>query len=285
MTSVLKSPRRGRDPGTRRRRPRARGNGSTGRSPASMRGAAPRSATARGTSRVLRRPPGREVRLRSASSFCRRAEAVVGVAARRAARWRTTRRGAGAPTGDTGRARRRRPAPRPSRARASADPRGCSASDSRVDRSASVSSMRRMNVPSVAVRQQPVEQRRAGVADVQLAGGAGAKLTRMHGSRLIDQHSRSSATACAAIASPRPTASTPSLVLPFTLTARRRCPSAPASRARICVDEAARSSAARATTITSTFTTAKPAPRDDAGRIAAAASMLEASFHCGSVSG
>ena len=100
------------------------------------------------------------------------------------------------------------------------------ASDSRVDRSASVSSMRRMNVPSCAAREQPVEQRRARVADVQLPGRAGAKRTRIGSSVApsVLRTRRSSATACTAMASPRPIASTPSLVLPLTLTRARRYP-------------------------------------------------------------
>ena len=39
------------------------------------------------------------------------------------------------------------------------------------ERSASVSSMRRTNDAAVAPREQPVEERRAGAADVQVAGG------------------------------------------------------------------------------------------------------------------
>src|SRR5205085_306799 len=62
---------------------------------------------------------------------------------------------------------------------------------------------------AVTPREEPVEQRRAGVADVQVPGGAGSE---------TDSHGNMNATAWAAMASPRPTASTPSLVLPFTLT-------------------------------------------------------------------
>ena len=71
---------------------------------------------------------------------------------------------------------------------------------------------------AVAARQQPVEQRRARVADVQMSGRTrreadAHRVGRPRGRR------PASTTACAAIASPRPTASTPSLVLPLTLTA------------------------------------------------------------------
>ena len=121
---------------------------------------------------VARRASGRERVLALGLELRGRAEAVVGLRRRRAAPSRTTRRGAAARTAGTARARRRRPAPRPSRARASAGRAGWPASDSRVERSTSVSSMRRMNVPPRAAREQPVEQRRAGVADVQLAGRA-----------------------------------------------------------------------------------------------------------------
>ena len=47
------------------------------------------------------------------------------------------------------------------------------------------------------------------------------------------------ATACATIASPRPTASTPSLVFAFTLTRLASSPTAPASDSRIAIDERA----------------------------------------------
>ena len=84
----------------------------------------------------------------------------------------------------------------------------------------------------VAARQQPVEERRAGVADVELTGRTRCKSNSHHaGSVHYDQASgsiASSATACAAIASPRPTASTPSLRLaldahPRSVDRRRRC--------------------------------------------------------------
>ncbi len=105
--------------------------------------------------------------------------------------------------------------------------------------------------PVLAVRQQPIEERRAGVPDVQLTGGAGSESyahtsvgsrqsgvgSRSHQSEssvgVVESESSvrrlSSATAWAAIASPRPTASTPSLVLPFTLTRLASMPSAAAT--------------------------------------------------------
>src|SRR5262245_37659558 len=66
---------------------------------------------------------------------------------------------------------------------------------------------------ALASRQQPVEEGGARVADVQLPGGTGRE-TNSH--RL-----RTSAIACAAMASPRPRASTPSFVFPLTLTRSR----------------------------------------------------------------
>ncbi len=84
---------------------------------------------------------------------------------------------------------------------------------------------------TVPTREQPVEQRRARVADVQLARRTGREPDAEPTHRATT--STSTATACAAIASPRPTASTPSLVLPFTLTAAISRPSTLASRRRI----------------------------------------------------
>ena len=46
---------------------------------------------------------------------------------------------------------------------------------SSVERSRSVSSMRRMNLPRMVARVQPAKQRRAHAADVQHAGGAGGE--------------------------------------------------------------------------------------------------------------
>src|SRR5262249_23718559 len=92
-----------------------------------------------------------------------------------------------------------------------------------------------------AAREQPVEERRASVADVEMSRGTRSEANAHHQwSVASDQWSvdqlrigkpiaahcplykgyrkRKSATACAAIASPRPTASSPSFVLPFTLT-------------------------------------------------------------------
>ena len=149
MTSVLNvtSPRT--SIGERRpRSPGARGSGSTGRSPASIRARASLEREVPAGPVILRRPARRQIRLALAFELAPASRSSSRRGRRRAARWRTTRTGAAAPTGGTGRAGRRCPAPRPSPGRASADPRECPLSDSRVDRSASVSSMRRMNVPS-----------------------------------------------------------------------------------------------------------------------------------------
>ncbi len=76
-----------------------------------------------------------------------------------------------------GRGRRRRPPRRlrSSRAPSTGCPRGSPPRRRVEDRSRSVSSTRRMNVPPCAAREQPVEERGAGVAHVELPGGAGRK--------------------------------------------------------------------------------------------------------------
>ena len=148
----------------------------TGRSPASIRRArrsrdSRRQRPAYRGGRPAASPPGDRPRASPASrSSGTRAR-------RRSARWRTTRTGAAARTGDTGRARRRRRALRPSRARASAGPRGCSASDSRVDRSASVSSMRRMNVPSLPCASSQLNSAVRALPTWSCPVGLGAKRT------------------------------------------------------------------------------------------------------------
>src|SRR4029079_8856614 len=71
--------------------------------------------------------------------------------------------------------------------------------------------------PLVAAREQPVEQRHAPGADAKRSCRTRREAySHDRGYRLL-----TSATACAATASPRPTASTPSLVLPLTLTRSR----------------------------------------------------------------
>ena len=97
---------------------------------------------------IFRRAAGGEIATAIVLEFLRRAEAVVGVAA--GEQLVGVRRIEMQPLGLPIRARRcrRRPVPRPTRARASAGRRGCSPRTALVDRSASVSSMRRMNVPS-----------------------------------------------------------------------------------------------------------------------------------------
>src|SRR3954468_275924 len=83
--------------------------------------------------------------------------------------------------------------------------------------------------PAVAAGEQPVEQRRAGVADVELAGGTWRKPNTHYGFQLRTPPGipASSATACTAIDSPAPIESTPSLVFPLTLTWPGPIPSAP----------------------------------------------------------
>src|SRR5438128_2688157 len=82
----------------------------------------------------------------------------------------------------------------------------------------------------VTARQEPIEERRARVADVQVARRAGRKSNprRDHFAPRT-----STAIACAAMASPRPVASTPSLVLPLTLTSDSAIPSVSARRRRM----------------------------------------------------
>src|SRR5579862_7132656 len=84
---------------------------------------------------------------------------------------------------------------------------------------------------ALALRPQPVEQSRPGIAHVQLSCWTGSKPQPQPGHLAISR--RSTATACAAIASPRPTASTPSLVLPLTPTAPSSHPSTRASCAQM----------------------------------------------------
>src|SRR6185369_6790311 len=70
--------------------------------------------------------------------------------------------------------------------------------------------------------EQPVEQRGARVADVELPGGAGCETD----SQLFDL---TNAIAWTAIASPRPSSPTPSLVFPLMLTRSAEMPSAAAT--------------------------------------------------------
>ena len=108
---------------------------------------------------------------RCAFSICGRAVAVVGVARRD-----EPLRHLAVPVEplrlEVRAVRRRRPrALRPSRGRATACRRGCRSTMSPDDRSTSVSSMRSTKTPPVLPGVEPVEQRRAGAADVQVAGG------------------------------------------------------------------------------------------------------------------
>ena len=151
-------------------------------------------------------------------------------------------------------------------------------SDSRVDRSTSVSSMRRTNVPPLPARQQPVEQRRPRVADVELAGRAGRE--RAPSRAPPGQHG----TACAAMASPRPTASTPSLVFPLMLTRSGVDPDAPARWPRASRRCTAGSSAPRAPPSRRRCRPRSPCAATRAV-VRASRSRLAASFHRGSVSG
>src|SRR2546425_8027935 len=79
-------------------------------------------------------------------------------------------------------------------------------------------------------RVQPVEQRRAGVADVQITGGGGRETDtrRAHAPAPARR-----TTAWAMIPSWRPTAPRPSSLFAFTETLAPGAPSAPASAARI----------------------------------------------------
>ena len=154
------------------------------------------------------------------------------------------------------------------------------ASDSRVDRSASVSSMRRMNVPSLPRASSQLKSAVRALPTCSCPVGLGANRTRM----ALGLARRSSATACAAIASPRPTASTPSLVLPLTLTRSAAMPSAAASPRANLVDERRnlRPLEDHGDVDVADLETAR---RARAARASRSRSMLDASFHRGSVSG
>ena len=192
---------------------------------------------------------------------------MVGRARRRAAPARTTDRDAAARTADTG--RDGPPTSGPS-SQSSPSQRRSSRIDgfrSRVDRSASVSSIRRMNVPPRAARQQPVEQRRAGVADVQLAGRA-RRESHAHASR---QLSTAFTTSRASTQSDRvggdrfaaAERADPFVGLALDAhAASRRSRAPPATLARIASMYGA-SFGRSAMTTTSTLTIAKPRSRDE----------------------
>src|SRR4051812_2402828 len=84
----------------------------------------------------------------------------------------------------------------------------------------------------VTPREQPVEERRTRIADVKLPGRTRGK-TDSHEVMCSGCVRWSRATAWAAIASPRPTASTPSFVLPLMLMQVRSIPIAAARRDRM----------------------------------------------------
>ena len=94
--------------------------------------------------------------------------------------------------------------------------------------------MRRTNVPPWPRASSQLNSAVRALPTCRWPVGLGAKRTRMASSTA--RPATSTATACAAIASPRPTASTPSLVLPLTLTAVDATPSTPPAAARIAVD-------------------------------------------------
>src|SRR5262249_2675158 len=100
--------------------------------------------------------------------------------------------------------------------------------------------------------EEPVEQRGPRVAHVELPGRTRGE-TNSH--RLLAV--RMSATACAAMASPRPIASTPSLVLPLMLTRSTSMPIALATLARIAAMYGRIFGASRMT-VTSTLPTSSP---------------------------
>ena len=189
--------------------------------------------------------------------------------ASRSARWRRTRRGAAARTGDRGRAAADvGPSSQssPSQRRSSR----MLASDSRVERSASVSSMRRMNVPSLPCASSQLKSAVRALPTcswpVGLGGDAHSESTRAVSSfvQSSGRHGHS-ATACAAMASPRPTASTPSFVFPLTLTRLDVDAERAGERSLDRVDAAPIFGRSRMTT-TSTFTTRKPRSRTSATR-------------------
>src|SRR5690606_17850578 len=99
--------------------------------------------------------------------------------------------------------------------------------------------------------EQPVEQRRARVANVQLSGGTRRKADA-HGG--ISAHRLTSATACTAMESPVPIESTPSFVFPLTLTCEASHASAEARFCRMA-SMCGTSFGRWAMTTTSTFTT------------------------------
>ena len=213
---------------------------------------------------VLRRTAGGEIRLALRLERRRRAETVVGVAGRDQLVARTTRTGAAAPTADRDHAGRRCPAPRPSARPSQRRSSRMPASDSRVERSVSVSSMRRINVPSWPCASSQLNSAVRALPTCRCPVGDGAKRTRItwgsrgsrgsrvqgsrftvHGSQGSQFRRVSSATAWAAIASPRPTASTPFVGLPLHADAIRRGSPRRAPAGRGSSAGAARSSASR----------------------------------------
>ena len=232
--------------------------------------------------RPCARPPGDPRRAAPASRSSSRLAAgqqLVGI--RRG-------RGGAARTADTGRAVRRRPAPRPSRGPASADRRGCSA-PTRASIVGSVSSMRRRNVPP-CVREQPVEQRRPGVAEWRWPVGLGANRTRIVPLPGREARSASGAEQCGRVRRDRLAAAdlAHALVrLTFDAhTARIDPPVRPPGSASGCRRGAAPTLCCSRITTTSTFCTSQPScPRTSAAVFTAAASTLDASFQRGSVSG
>jgi hypothetical protein len=130
----------------------------------------------------------------------------------------------------------------------------------------------------LAVGEEPVEERRPRIADVELPGRAWSKSYSHR-----PQYRPTSATACAATASPRPTASTPSFVFALMLTASGATPSVSASCSSIC--RLYGPSFGRSSTITtSTFSTVHPSRRTIA-TASRSKSVLTASFQRASVSG
>ena len=150
---------------------------------------------------------------------------------------------------------------------------------------------------ALAAREQPVEQRRARIADMEVTGrgterNEGAswrsqldQTVRVESSSLSRPRRLSSATAWHAIASPRPVASTVSLVLPLTLTARRVDARAASARFARIASTCGRSFGRSAMTVTSTLPTREPALCTTAPTAARSSARLSASFHSGSVSG
>src|SRR5262245_2957752 len=128
--------------------------------------------------------------------------------------------------------------------------------------------------PARPAREEPVEQRRPRVADVQVAGWTGGETNPL---KLL-----TNAIAWTAMASPRPISPRPSFVFPLMLTRSSDTPRTAARLARIWSMYGASLGRSRMT-VASTLPTARPSARTTStARLSR--STLEAPFHRGSVS-